>query len=430
MHKLRISFINIFNRYSGYFKEGAWVIFGQILSFLASLYGVKILTRKMLPEEYGVLSLSLTYVALLSQVFFAPLSAGSTRFYIIAKENNELPKYARTLQFFITIFSLFSLLVTIIIGFFLVFTSKSSLIYILAFALIFSITSGINLIFTSIQIAARQRSLVAIIQGIDSWSKYLIAIFIIIILGAYTTSVISGYLVSSFLLLFIQFYFLKNIVSFNGGNRDKEWEKKIWKYIWPFISWGLFTWAQISSDKWSLAFFSSNKNVGIYTALYQIGYFPISVITGFGIQLLTPIFFQRAGDGVDLEKIKAVNIMASKINVIGLIITAVTFLLSLLFHNQLFSMFFHNNDYLEISYLLPWLILSGGIFACAQALSLELMSKMQTSNLAVIKIATALIGIIMNIIFAYLFQIKGVVFSSLVFSILYFSWIRYKIKFK
>jgi O-antigen/teichoic acid export membrane protein len=228
--------------------------------------------------------------------------------------------------------------------------------------------------------------------------------------------------------LFIQFYFLKNILSFSGEKRDKEWEKKIWKYIWPFISWGLFTWAQISTDKWSLSFFSSNKNVGLYTALYQIGYFPISVITGFGIQLLTPIFFQRAGDGVDLEKIKVVNLMASKINVIGLIITAITFLLSLLFHNQLFGMFFRNNDYLDISYLLPWLILSGGIFGCAQALSLELMSKMQTSNLAVIKIATALIGIIMNIIFAYLFQIKGVVFSSLVFSILYFLWIRYKIK--
>ena len=42
-----------------------------------------------------------------------------------------------------------------------------------------------------------------------------------------------------------------------------------------------------------------------------------------------------------------------------------------------------------------------------------MMSKMQTSNLAVIKITTALVGIFMNIIFAYFFQIKGVVFSSL-----------------
>lgn len=428
MQKLRIYFLNIFNSYSGYFKEGAWVIFGQILSFLASLYGVKILTRKMLPEEYGILSLSLTYVALLSQVLFAPLSAGSTRFYIIAKEKNELPKYARTLKFFITVFSLISLIVTVVIGFLLFFTSKSNLIYILAFALVFSITSGINLIFTSIQIAARQRSLVAILQGVDSWSRYLIAIFIIFLFGAFTTSVISGYLVSSFLLFFIQFFFLKNIISFSGEKRDKDWENKIWEYIWPFISWGLFTWAQISSDKWSLAFFSTSKNVGLYTALYQIGYFPISVITGFGIQLLTPIFFQRAGDGFDVEKNKVVNTMASKINAIGLIITAATFLLSLLFHKQLFGLFFHNNDYIEISYLLPWLILSGGIFACAQALSLEMMSKMQTSNLAVIKITTALVGIFMNIIFAYLFQIKGVVFSSLFFSILYFFWIRHKIK--
>ena len=430
MQKIRIFFLNIFNKYSGYFKEGAWVILGQILSFLASLYGVKILTRKMLPEEYGILSLSLTYVALLSQVLFAPLSAGSTRFYIIAKEKNELKKYARTLKYFLTIFSAISLVVTLIIGIVLVFISKSNLICILAYTFIFSITSGINLIFTSIQIAARQRSLVAIIQGVDSWSRYLIAIFLIIIFGAFTTSVISGYVASSILILFIQFYYLKNIISFNGVARDKIWEKKIWEYIWPFISWGLFTWAQISSDKWSLAIFSTPKNVGLYTALYQIGYFPISVITGFGIQLLTPIFFQRAGDGVDLEKVKVVNIMASKINVIGLIITCITFLFSLLFHSQIFNIFFHNHDYLQVSYLLPWLILSGGIFACAQALSLEMMSKMQTSNLAIIKIATALIGIVMNIIFAYFFEIRGVVFSSLIFSILFFFWIKYKIKSK
>ena len=430
MQNFRINILLFFERYKSYFKEGAWVIFGQVLSFSASLYGVKVLTRKLSPDEYGVLSLSLTYVALLSQVLFAPLSAGSTRFYIIAKEKNELNKYGRTLKYYLTIFSLLSLFVTIFIVLVLTITNRFKLIYILIIALLFSISSGINLIFTSIQIAARQRSLVAIIQGIDSWSRYLIAILFIILFGVFTSSVIFGYLVSSLILIALQFYYLKNILTFNDEKRSKEWEKMIWIYIWPFISWGIFTWAQISSDKWALAFFSTPKNVGLYTALYQIGYFPISVITGFAIQILTPIFFQRAGDGFDIEKNKQLNLMVSKINVIGLAFTLISFLIALVFHGQIFKIFFKNQEYLEVSYLFPWLILSGGVFACAQALSLEMMSNMNTSNLAIIKITTALIGIFFNILSAYFFEIKGVVFSSLFFSIFYFLWLRYKISYK
>jgi hypothetical protein len=56
------------------------------------------------------------------------------------------------------------------------------------------------------------------------------------------------------------------------------------------------------------------------------------------------------------------------------------------------------------------------------------MSKMKMLTLAIIKITTAIVGISMNILFAYLFDIRGIVFSSLLFSILYFTWIYLKTK--
>ena len=417
-----------FSNYAGYFKEGAWVVVGQVVSFAASIYGVKLLTSLMLPKEYGELSLTMTYTTLLSQLLFAPLSASSSRFYIIAKEKNELNKYAVSLTYFLTLFSVFSLIISFIIGLFLFYYNKVDLILSLSLALVFSITNGINMTITAIQIAARQRSLVAIIQGIDSWTKYLFAIIIVIMIGAFTISVLIGYIISSILLLLFQNYHLRKIISKSDVSRDKEWEKKIWKYIIPFIYWGLFTWAQASSDKWALAFFSTSKNVGLYNALYQIGYFPISVAVGFGIQFLTPIFFQKAGDGMDIDKGLLVNKLSGKIILFTLGLTIIAFLVSLVFHQQLLLLFFDNFEYVEISFLLPWLIIAGGIFACAQALSLEMMSKMQTSNLATIKITTSILGIFLNIVFAYYFSVKGVVFANIIYSIFYFLWTNYNIK--
>jgi O-antigen/teichoic acid export membrane protein len=392
------------------------------------MYGVRVLTSTMLPEEYGKLSLSLTYVALMTQVLFAPLCAGSTRFYIIAKENDDLFKYVNAIKYFLLLFLSFSTIITIIIFIVLLFLNQFHLFNILFFSLILATTSGINMIFTSIQLAARKRSMVAIIQGLDSWSKYLLAILFVVFWGAFTTSVIFGYILSSLLILAIQIYFLKELFFQKNYQRDKLWEKKILIYIWPYMTWGLFTWSQISSDKWALAFYSTPKMVGLYNALYQIGYFPITIIIGFAIQLLTPIFFQRAGDGTEVKKIESVSNLTSKIVSITFLLTTIIFIISLFSHKLLFNLFFHNKEYLSVSYLLPWLILSGGIFACGQALTLEMMSKMKMLTLAIIKITTAIVGISMNILFAYLFDIRGIVFSSLLFSILYFTWIYLKTK--
>ncbi|MFM1774885.1 MAG: hypothetical protein RJA53_495, partial [Bacteroidota bacterium] len=184
-----------FSNYAGYFKEGVWVIVGQVVSFSASIYGVKILTSLMLPKAYGELSLTMTYTTLLSQLLFAPLSASSSRFYNIAKDKNELNKYAVSLKYFMKLFSALSLIISFIIGLVLFFYNKLDLMASLALALIFSITSGINMTITAIQIAARQRSLVAIIQGIDSWSKYLFAIFIVLAIGSFTISVLIWYII-------------------------------------------------------------------------------------------------------------------------------------------------------------------------------------------------------------------------------------------
>src|SRR5438874_2297495 len=51
-------------------------------------------------------------------------------------------------------------------------------------------------------------------------------------------------------------------------------------YAWPFAAWGIFTWMQTASDRWALQGRGTSE-VGFYAALYQLGYYPMTLLSGF-----------------------------------------------------------------------------------------------------------------------------------------------------
>jgi len=81
--------------------------------------------------------------------------------------------------------------------------------------------------------------------------------------------------------------------------------------------------------------------------------------------------------------------------------------------------------YHGVSYLLPWMVLGGGIFAAGEILALKLMSEMKSAKLITIKIMTAFTGIGLNIYGAYQYGLPGVVAASVVFSVIYLFWIAW-----
>ena len=80
-----------------------------------------------------------------------------------------------------------------------------------------------------------------------------------------------------------------------------------------------------------------------------------------------------------------------------------------------------SEQYRSISYLLPWVLLAGGIFASAQVLSVKLASEMKTLTMTWAKIITAILGTAFNFIGAYIAGILGVVVAIVVFSAVYFT---------
>ena len=71
---------------------------------------------------------------------------------------------------------------------------------------------------------------------------------------------------------------------------------------------------------------------------------------------------------------------------------------------------------------MPWIILSGGIFASGQTLASNLQAKMKTREMMSAKIVTALFGAVLNFAGAYWYGVNGIIGSGILFSVLYFIW--------
>jgi len=294
---------------------------------------------------------------------------------------------------------------------------------------VFAIFSGYNAILSGIQNAARQRSIVALHQGVESWVRFLVAAGLMVLMGATSTVAMIGYSVALILILGSQIIFFRKIVPKNvhETNKGRDWQEKIWKFSWPISTFGVFTWAQLASDRWALGLFAPTQEVGLYSVLFQLGYYPMTMASGMATQFLTPIFYQRAGDASDSQRNANVNKLSWQITRLSLVLTSAAFMAAFLFHTQIFRILVAK-EYATVSHLLPWMLLAGGIFTAGQTIALNLMSQMKTQTMMVAKIVTALLGVALNFAGAYLYGITGIVVAGILFSVLYFIWMAVLVK--
>ena len=404
-------------------KEGFWIVLGQAAAVVGSLVGVRLFTELLDPAAYGELVLGMTVATLVNQTVLGPLGNGVTRFYAPAVEQGDIGGYlnaVRRLAISATGIIVLMILLTVA-G--LLFAGRTEWITIATAALILAVLSGYNSIFSGIQNAARQRPIVAFHQGMESWARFLVAAALMAWLGATSTVAMVGYAMAAILVLGSQYVYFRKIVlvHITGVDKEKNWQQQIWKYSWPFASWGVFSWAQQVSDRWALGFFATTQEVGLYAVLFQLGYYPISMATSMAMQFLAPIFYQRGGDASDSRRNANVNSLSWRLTWSALSMTGVAFLASLLFHAQIFQVLVAK-EYGAVSYLLPWVMLAGGVFAAGQTIALNLMSQMKTHTMMAAKIVTALLGVMLNFSGAYWYGTTGIVIAGVLFSVSYFIW--------
>jgi O-antigen/teichoic acid export membrane protein len=410
-------------------KEGAWVAGGQIAAVAGSLVLVKELTHYLAPAQYGQLALGLTAAGLVNQVVMGGIIAGIGRFFAIAVEKKDLPGYLSASKRLMGFASLAVLAIAVVLMIGLVLLGYLQWLSLVLATLLFSIVGSYNSALSGIQNAARQRAIIAFHGGLDAWLKILLAVSCVLWLGASSTAVVVGYAISSLLVTVSQLFFLRHAISPHAKSApdSPQWVGQMWAYSWPFVTWGIFTWLHQASDRWALQAFASSADVGQYAVLFQLGYTPIALVTGMAMNFLGPILYQRAGDATDAARNENVHRLSVQMAQLALVVTLMGVGLTLVIHAFLFQLLVAP-QYHASSYLLPWVMLAGGLFATGQVLALKLMSDMKLLAMTRIKIATAVVGTLINIVGAAHSGIRGVVAAQVAFSAVYLTWMMVESK--
>jgi O-antigen/teichoic acid export membrane protein len=409
-------------------REFFWVALGQVAATIGALVGVRLLTGVLNPQTYGELALGMTAAMLINQLVMGPLSNASLRFFAPARESGELSSFLAALRGLLVRATGIVLLIASMVYLGLLLIGYFDWFWLGVAAFGFALLSGYNSILDGMQNAARQRAIVAWHQALASWSRFLGAAGLVVWLGATSAIAMLGYGLASMLVLLSQTWFFKRQLLPTEESRSdmpadpQQWSSKMFGYAWPFASWGIFTWAQMASDRWALQIFTSTREVGLYAVLYQLGYFPITILTGLVVQLVAPVFFQQAGDASDTFRMRQVHALNWRLTLSALILAVVMTVVVLALHGFVFRLLVAS-EYQSVSWLLPGMVLSGGFFATGQFAVISLLINTESRRLLFPKVFAGTAGIMLNFLGASWFGVPGVVAANLVVSAGYLLWI-------
>ena len=403
--------------------EGIWVAGGQVAAVAGALVGIRLITEVLDPAAYGELALGLTIANLANQTIVGPLTNGISRYYAPSAQTGDVNGYLAAARWLFLAGAGATALLSVLAVLALVATDHRKWIAIALAALLYAFINGCSTALMGIFNAARMRRVVAFHQGIEPCLRFTTAALLATSIAATSTMAMIGFVVSTLVMTVSQWAFFTRLIRRHAtsATEPRDWRTDIWRYSWPFSAWGLFSWAQQSTDRWALEVFATTDDVGRYAVLYQLGYQPTALAAATLLQLLTPILFERAGDARDRNRNAAVNRMIWRVTLMILTITVAMALLAGLFHAAIVGVL-AAKEYSVVQHLLPWMLLAGGVFAAGQAISLGLMSQLRSREMIVAKIATSLLGIGLNVAGARLYGLDGVVFAGVLYSAVYLFW--------
>jgi O-antigen/teichoic acid export membrane protein len=409
-------------------RELIWISAGQAAAAMAGIVGVRLLTHAMNPRSYGEMALGMTAATLVNQLIFGPVANVPARFYAPAVEAEGLRALIEALRRIVR--RCLGLLAVLTLLLCLTFWTDlvGSLPMLLA-ALAFSAVAGCATICDALQNAARHRAVVAWHQGLSQWLRFLFAIVLLRWVAPSSWVAMIGFAIGTALVLPSQLWFLRRRIgtlmaceAAPPAEAVTRSSKEILRYVWPFCSWGIFTWLQLSSDRWALQAFRSTLEVGLYQSVYQLGYYPVFMLSSVTMQLVTPIIFARAGDGQDPFRLQAALRLNAWIYYGIVSATAVAVAGAVRWHDQVFHLL-TAPAYWSAAALLPAMVLSSGLFAAAQAATVSVLCINGSVPLVTPKIAVAISGVALNVVGAYYRGGVGVVWAGALVSALYFVWI-------
>lgn len=415
------------SRYVPVSRELAWVGLGQATAAAGGLAGVRLLTSVLPPSVYGELALAISLASLGQLIAWSPLSGAALRFFSSSRESLQGNSYLRAVRRLVVqaTSALVALAFVICLGLWA--TGDLRWLGLAVAVLTFTVLSGYEATLRDMQSAVRHRKIVALHLGAGVWLRFLFARLFVAVLGATSTAAMFGFVIGAAAVLTSQFvFFRKRVLPLIRHDQPEAADSadptsRMRSFAWPIAASGLFIWIPAVADRWVLQVVQDTASVGLYMALNQLGYYPMALVSAVTLQFASPLLFERAGDASDQKRLDQTWRLITLLLRVTLGVTIVATAGAWLLQDEVFSLLV-GPGYRHISGLLPWMVLSGGLFACGQAASQWVMVAGKTRRLLLPRVATSLAGIGLYLLGAHLRGLSGVVYANVVFGWLYFWW--------
>lgn len=314
--------------------EVLWVVAGQVLSFVATLVSVKVLTKILPADAYGELALALSIAGIINLFLYGPLSQAVLRYYAISVERQQLWPYigvVRKLGMLVSFILIgVALLATLIVWL----AAGNFWSTWIGIAFIFGLISGLFSLPLTILSAMRDRRAVALLQIIDAWARVAFSVLFLSVFGPDSRAALGGYVFGGLIVLVASLRIAKYRLSFDadqtklGNSNHQIVVQEIVKFALPFIGFAAFASASQFGDRWILQGVMGASEVGLYAVLLQIASMPSISLYSLMSSVLAPIIFVRVGDDPKGSRLQSVRrlIVVSSVGYFVLILMGAVFL--------------------------------------------------------------------------------------------------------
>lgn len=385
---------------------GANTIIGRFLGFFL----VPFYTNKFLPEEFGIITIIYSYIAILNVFFSAGLESGFMKFYSTLETGTKKQNFSN--PFILVFFN--SLLLSSLIYLFsenltAVFQVSGKFAYLIRYsALILFFDTLVLIPFAYLRLINRASSFAGI-KIVNICLNVLLNILLIAFLNFGIEAVFISNLISSVVTLIMLVPVIKN--NFTLG-MNKELIKELLRFSIPYIPAGISANLIQIIDRPILKYLTDDKTVGIYTANYKLGIFMMLIVSMFEFAW-RPFFLNNA-------KEPDAKLIFSKVMTLFILFASFVFLVISFFikdavkFNLPFEFHLIGTSYWAGLNIVPVILFSYLLYGIYINLMAGIQIEKKTKYLPAITGIAAVVNVISNFILIPEYSYMGAAFATLI----------------
>lgn len=397
----------------------------RIFPVLFGFVGLWVYTRIFTLEDFGQYSLLTITMGLLGILAYTWINESNMRLYLPYKNENRLQTY------FTTSFVLQSLTLVVIVILLVALWCLSLLpgVMINYFALFAVALASFSFYETCLTILRSERmvSETSLFRTVSTLLYLVISLLLIFYFQMGIASVLLGYIATNVVLTVILMWRHGYLGHLRIERFSLATMREFISYGLPLMATQIFYWALVLSDRYIIEFFCGSRDVGIYTAAYQLADYPISMFLSMMLIASVPIIL----DTWDKKGEEPTKVLITSLMRYYLLFVIPAFVgVTLLAQNMMVIL---TRDYFAGYVIIPFICLAKAQYGLVWYLNKGMELKKKTFVLAVLISIAAVVDIALNLTLVPALGFVGASVSlaisftvysllSLVFSRRYLRW--------